>query len=114
MNDVSDLAELLTFVKSGGKVCPEPPEWNELWLMLPGRERQFDGYWNVKPPLILAAWHVSSDEDKAERLAYHIHWAASHGMLSVAAGFLKRLPAERWHRSCVSRALLFAHLTKGS
>ncbi|MGH8195823.1 MAG: GIY-YIG nuclease family protein [Woeseiaceae bacterium] len=47
-------------------------------------------------PLILAAWHVSTPEDKRRRLREHIKWAGRHGALDTVWKFLDSLREDKW------------------
>jgi hypothetical protein len=78
------------------RVCPLPPYWNELWNMLPNRHRQGAG-WSPSLPLILAAWHESSDPAKKSRFEEHIRWADTHGVLNETHQFIANLSEDRWH-----------------
>jgi hypothetical protein len=78
------------------RVCPQPTLWNELWQLLPGR-RQVGAGWEPSLPLILAAWHHTSDSEKRARLRLHLQWAANHGVLDVVAAFLQTLKSQDWH-----------------
>ena len=49
------LSDLLDYVRSNDRVCPQPQKWNELWEMLPDRRRAGEG-WEPSLPLILDAW----------------------------------------------------------
>jgi hypothetical protein len=89
------LEELLAFAHSDGRVCPQPTQWKKLWELLPGG-RRVGGSWDPPPPLILAAWHVSSDAAKRGRLAEHIRYAASHGVLSEVDAYLRGLGPLEW------------------
>lgn len=91
------LNELLNYVRSEGRVCPVPTEWNRLWETLPSRGRTADGRSVLPVPLILAAWHEASDDQKSERLRVHILWAAEHGALGAAAKLLLGLSPDQWH-----------------
>jgi len=92
------LLALLDWAKADGRVCPSPDSWNGLWEMLPGRARTGGG-WNPPLPLILAAWSVAADGEKAARLALHIRWAADHGVLGDVDVFLRGLPEDQWRRT---------------
>jgi hypothetical protein len=70
------LNEVLAECEAHGRVSPQPQKWNELWELLPDRRRQGAG-WEPPLPLILAAWHDSSDAEKRERLRLHLRWARS-------------------------------------
>ena len=90
------LEEVTTMSTAGGRVCPMPQQWNELWAMLPNRTRVGAG-WHPPLPLILAAWWEKSDFEKRERLATHLRYAEENGCLNEIATFLARLPLEQWH-----------------
>lgn len=89
--NVVELDEVLYFSQSDSRVCPQPQEWNRFWELM-----HID---NLKPspPLILAAWHHTSDEEKINRFASQIRWAAEHGLLVKAHTFIKALKDEHWH-----------------
>lgn len=71
-------------------------EWTALWKLLP--EEGPNGKAKRAPaPLILAAWHETSDAEKQERLAEHIRLAESGGVLVKAATYLKSLGSEDWY-----------------
>jgi len=92
------LEALLSYVNEGSRVCPMPVQWDELWQSLPDRRRVGNG-WEPAAPLILAGWWASTNDDKRERLAYHIRWAFEHGAFEAADRFLRMLPTEHWHHS---------------
>jgi hypothetical protein len=91
-------AQFIARMKSEGRVCPQPLRWNDLWELLPDRKRVGTG-WEPPLPLILAAWHHTSDEEKRLRLHQHLQWAEQHDALDQAISFLKSLPATDWHLS---------------
>lgn len=73
-----------------------PMRWNELYEMLPDRNRAGGG-WEPPLPLILTAWHDTPALPKMLRLAEHIKWAANHGVLNEVDHYLRGLPEEDWH-----------------
>lgn len=89
------LTSLLDFVKANERVCPMPVQWNELWQMLPGRQRH-GATWEPPPPLILTAWWDTPSFAKMERLAEHIRYASAHGVLAEVDRFLRALPEAEW------------------
>ena len=89
------LGSLLEYVKAEQRVCPMPVRWNELWEMLPGRQRRGSS-WEPPPPLILAAWWDTPSFFKMERLAEHITYAHAHGVLAAVDRFLRALPESEW------------------
>lgn len=87
--------ELLAFVNSEKKVCPQPQKWNELWEMLPDKKRKGLG-WEPPTPLILAAWWETTDAQKRERLEQHIKYAAEKGALEKVEAYLRALSLTDW------------------
>lgn len=88
--------EIIAGLAAEGRICPQPTRWNELWEMLPNRRRAGNG-WEPAPPLILAAWHVSSDAAKCDRFLHHLQWAFDHGNMETVIRFLDSLPPAEWH-----------------
>lgn len=78
-----------------GRVCPMPMRWNELWELLPDRQRVGLG-WEPALPLILAAWHDASDSSKFARFKEHLDWAEAHGALEEVSALLDRLGDDEW------------------
>ena len=90
--------DIIAAATAKGRVCPQPTLWNDLWQMLPDRRRVGAG-WEPSLPLILAAWHVTSDAEKRERFLLHLQWADSHGAMEAVTGFLESLTPDQWHCS---------------
>lgn len=86
----------ITTLAVSGKVCPQPERWNQVWEMLPNR-RQIGASWEPSLPLILAAWHHTSDSEKRERLALHLRWAEQNQYLPDVIKFLNALEPKDWH-----------------
>ena len=87
--------ELLKYIKSDKRVCPQPRQWNRLWNMLPDKKRDGGG-WIPPLPLILAAWWATSDQQKRECLECHIKYASEKGILEQVRQFIERLSDEEW------------------
>ena len=79
------------------RIVPVPTEWNKLWDMLKNKKQKASGGWEPPLPLILAAWDMTSSEEKQERFLSHIHWAENNGQLEEAAEFIKSLPENKWY-----------------
>ena len=65
----------------------EPGEWNELYKLLP----QTGIPSSPLPPLILAAWDVTSHLEKIERLIYHIKYAYDNGVFNEVCQYLENV-----------------------
>lgn len=87
--------DLLEYVRTNGRVCPQPQRWVELWEMLPARRRLGSG-WEPAPPLILAACWDTPAILKMLRLEEHIRHAEKHGALGVVEQFLRDLTEDQW------------------
>lgn len=97
------LDNLLEFVSSNGRVCPNPQEWQTLWKMLPDK-RRVGSSWDPPLPLILAAWSEPALL-KIIRLKEHIEYAYDHGVFEQVDEYLRGLRPEQWFRvKCVDDA----------
>ena len=93
---MSPLESIQAIATKNDRVCPQPEKWNALWKMLPNRERKGNS-WEPSLPLILAAWHHSSNGAKMVRLKEHLEWAEEHGSLHQIIEYLQSLKEEDWH-----------------
>jgi hypothetical protein len=93
---MKNLDELIDFTKADGRICPQPQKWNEMWEMLPNRKRVDNG-WQPPLPLILTAWHHTSDEEKRDRFLIHLQYAADHNVFPQVAAFLSSLSMNEWY-----------------
>jgi hypothetical protein len=93
---VEKLQSLLQFVQAEGRICPQPGKWNELWEMLPDKNRVSSG-WQPPLPLILAAWDHTTGLEKMLRLRQHIEYAAEHGVLDTIDRYLRNLSLAEWY-----------------
>jgi hypothetical protein len=85
--------DVIAYARLNGRVCPLPWQWNQLYELLPSRQRVENG-WEPAPPLILAAWHHATGLMKTLRLQEHIDWADKHGALPAVAKLLYSLPED--------------------
>jgi hypothetical protein len=83
------------------RVCPQPTLWNDLWNLLPDRRRVGAG-WEPALPLILAAWHHSSDSEKRDRFLLHLKWAESHEAMEAVTSFLDAMTPGDWHTTSLN------------
>ena len=93
---MATLDQILAEMQKNHRVCPLPNRWQELYDMLPNKQRQGLG-WKPALPLILAAWWDTPALSKMLRLREHIEWAAAHGCLDDVYSFLCSLPEDEWH-----------------
>ena len=89
------LDDLLAYVRSEKRVCPNPQEWHQLWEMLPDKKRVGQGR-EPPLPLILDAWWDTPALSKMVRLEEHIRYAYQHGVLEQVDAFLRQLKPEQW------------------
>ena len=92
MSQPSDFEALIAYCKAKG-ACPRAFEWSVMFELLDGFGRE-EKHEQVPWPLILSAWHFSSDGEKHERFLLHLHIANERGLLP-AVGRLMRLGRER-------------------
>jgi hypothetical protein len=85
---------LLEYVRQHGRVCPKPILWNKLHMLLPTSAPP--GVRRPGVPLILGAWHFTSEDDKRERLADHIRFAAATDCFDTIDAFLRELSDGDW------------------
>lgn len=90
------LEAVLAEIQKNNRVCPQPQRWQQLYEMLPQKQRKGAG-WEPSLPLILAAWWGTPSLSKMLRLREHIEWAASHDCLAEVYSFLLELPEDQWH-----------------
>lgn len=99
MAETSDqLKSLLAYCQAERRLVPMPTRWQELYKLLPNSRRKASGGLEPPAPLILAAWHFTSDEEKAYRLQEHLQWAETNGVLDEIDSFLRGLPETDWCR----------------
>ena len=95
MNE-ENVESLLAYCSENERVCPQPYLWNQLWELLISNCK-LDADQEPSPPLILGAWHHTSDLEKKMRLTEYIHWADKHGRLGTIGAFLHHLEEKDWH-----------------
>ena len=93
--------DIIADAAEAGRVCPQPSLWNDLWNLLPDRRRVGNG-WEPPLPLILAAWHDTSDASKRERFLLHLQWAEAHGAMDAVTNFLDSLKPNDWHTTSIT------------
>jgi hypothetical protein len=88
--------KIFELIKINNRVCPNPQPWNELWNELKNKKRVGSG-WHPPAPLILAAWHHTSDIEKANRLLEQVEWAEEQSQLDKVFEYLNGLLEQEWH-----------------
>ena len=89
------LASLIDYCQQNARVCPSPDKWNELWEMLPDKERVGNG-WQPPLPLILGTWHYTGALEKMVRLKEHLEYAEKHKVLEQVDSYLRGLQESEW------------------
>lgn len=90
------LSDLIEMCKINNRVCPKPQNWDKLWKMLKNKKRVGNG-WIPSLPLILAAWHHSSDSLKRERLMEHLKWAEEQNQIDEINEYLTSFNETDWY-----------------
>ena len=93
---MNKLTEMMAICKINNRVCPQPQKWNKLWQLLKNKKRVGNG-WIPSLPLILAAWHQSSDFSKRERFIEHLKWADEQNQIDEIFQFLITLDEIDWY-----------------
>ena len=93
--EVESFDTLWEFCTSNNRVCPMPPEWNDLYQILNNTKRVGTGY-ELPAPLILGAWGNTSNIEKQERLKIHIKWAEKQNQIKEVGKYLRKLPEDKW------------------
>lgn len=90
-----DLDNLIEYVTSKNRVCPI--QWHKFWKIM-GSACQKDDPANPGPPLILGAWHTTSDIQKQDRFIAQIRYSQKIGKLGDVTKFLYSLKKENdWY-----------------
>lgn len=90
------LESLWAYCTQDDRVVPMPGPWTRLHQRLRNVRQKPTGGWEPPLPLILSAWHDSSDEDKRQHLRLHLLWAEQQGQLDEVAAFLRALTPSDW------------------
>lgn len=87
---------LIEYSRQNGRICPQPKFWNELWELLPKKNRNASV--GREPPLslILGAWWYATGLEKMLSLRDHICWADEHDVIDQVDTFLRNLSEEEW------------------
>lgn len=76
-------------------VCPMPQIWNRLWAIIAEGRSAHDPE-SPPAPLILAAWHHSTDADKRARFQLHLQWARDHDLIDAVRDLLIATTPKDW------------------
>ena len=98
------LEEVLVEAQKNSRVCPQPRRWQELYDMLPDKQKAGAG-WEPSLPLILAAWWGTPALAKMLRFREHLEWASAHGVLDQVYSYLFQLPEATTRRRLWRRAV---------
>ena len=90
-----NLRQVLEYVQQNKRICPQPQKWQQLYSMLPEKNRNGSS-WEPPLPLILAAWWDTPALQKMLRLREHIIWAEDHGCLDEIYSYLFGLSENEW------------------
>lgn len=88
------LIELIDFCKKEDRICPMPAMWNQMWINFSQGEKPGEYL-----PLILSAWHGSTDRAKRERFLSLIEycWENYPENRKSISHKIKSLGKEDWH-----------------
>ena len=84
-----DFESIKVFLKENRFVCPLPIEWNEIYQLI--------GQPKIGLPLILSAWHHTSNNDKRIRFLEHVlHASRDREIMKKLSIYLENLKDEDW------------------
>jgi hypothetical protein len=86
------LRDLKNFCRSSGRICPMPNPWMHIHRMI----QQATPKTKVPSPLILAAWHITSDDEKLARFVDHLDRAHAGNILAEIDKYLRALAPNDW------------------
>lgn len=90
----SPLEQLFEGMAQDGIVCPEPRTWDELW-----RAMKLVGGGDIPPPLILAAWGPTTNEQKLRRFVEQLAVIEQAGHGPRLIDRVASVPPSDWHRA---------------
>lgn len=93
------LQALLGHCTANDRVCPLPVEWNRIWKLIPEDDGREPKLLLIRPgpPLILAAWWYTTDEQKQGRLDLQLRWAFEMDVLDRVDHAIRQLQEDDWH-----------------
>jgi len=87
--------QIITLATTDNRVCPKPPEWSHLYLLLLNVTPEGKAF-PPRPPIEAPLWKTTSVAVKKMCMLSHIEWAEDIGALELMATYLYELPADRW------------------
>ena len=88
--------QIIELCEVNSRICPKPQFWDKLWKLLKNKKQVGMG-WNPPLPLILAAWHNTTELQKKERLFEHIKWAEKQNQIEEIYDYLVSLNENQWY-----------------
>lgn len=89
------LDDAMRETRLNNRVCLRPERWKQLYKMLPNKVQE-PGNWRPPPPILGAAWNMTSSIPKRLCFQEHILWAHKHGALERVMAFYRSLPETEW------------------
>lgn len=86
-NNTVNIDELLI----NNRVCPNPQIWNKIWERILQESEE-----EIAKPLILGAWHFTTDNEKKNRFLQHFQKAESLNITEIIMSLLD-IPETEWH-----------------
>lgn len=85
------VGEVIVEARRNNRVCPQPAFWQQLYDMLPDKQRS-----QPPVPMVGDAWLGTPSIPKRVCLRQHIEWADEHGALEPVFAFMKGLSEDQW------------------
>lgn len=88
---MKEVKRFIALIKNNSYICPNPMVWNDFYL-------KFNANGDLLKPLILGAWHHTSDTDKINRLKEQLEAISIGQDKQEAFAFLEKLPDSDWYK----------------
>jgi hypothetical protein len=88
---MKEVKRFIALIKNKSYVCPNPMVWNDFYLKFKVKDA-------LLKPLILGAWHHTSDTDKINRLKEQLESISIGQDRQEAIAFLEKLPDSDWYK----------------
>jgi hypothetical protein len=88
---MQEVDNFINLIREKGFVCPNPMVWNEFYNTFRKNNK-------MSTPLILAAWHHTSDIQKLNRLKEQLESISNSKSRDEAINFLNQIQESDWYK----------------
>lgn len=95
MSVLPDFEAYVKRLDNDAKICLWGKYWDDLFTIATGSKGRDN---SVLPnPLILAGWHMSDDDQKAERFRLHLKYGHENGRWKELHDYISLAPEDAWY-----------------